>query len=359
MKEKACQALGLYGRILHLPAMTTPDEFKARIEELNGDDMVDGILVQLPLPGLNTHEVISWIRPDKDVDGIHPYSLGLLLQNQPGLRACTPLGVLELIKSTGVRIEGKDVVVIGRSLIVGKPLAAMLTNENGTVTICHSKTKNLAQVAARADILIAAMGKPGFVGPEFVKDGAVVIDVGSNAVSDAAVVRALFGDDPKREKDIQDKGYTWVGDVQPRVIEKAGWLTPSPGGVGPLTIAMLMKNTLEAFKRRRGSGRSTKISCGALRILWYKSTLKENDHAKSMRNLEKGPVFGHNVSHSHKASPKKWKPNLQHVKAQTPKGASRSGFARDACAPGRSRKPSDPRLDPLHGKDVLDGRRCL
>lgn len=251
MKEKACQTLGLYGRILYLPAMTTRDELKARIEEMNGDDMVDAILVQLPLPkGFDTYEVISWIRPDKDVDGIHPFSLGLLLQNLPGLRACTPLGVLELIKSTGERIEGKDVVVIGRSLIVGKPLATMLTNENGTVTICHSKTKNLAQVAARADILIAAMGKPGFVGPDFVKEGALVIDVGSNAVSDAAVVRELFGSDPKREKEIQDKGYTWVGDVQPRVIEKAGWLTPSPGGVGPLTIAMLMKNTLEAFKRR-------------------------------------------------------------------------------------------------------------
>jgi len=253
MKEKACQSLGLYGRILTLPGTTMSDQLKLEIGALNEDDRVDGILVQLPLPrGFNTHEVISWIDPKKDVDGIHPVSLGLLLQNLPGLRACTPLGVLELIKSTGERIEGKDVVVIGRSLIVGKPLAAMITNENGTVTICHSKTKNLAGVAARADILIAAMGKPGFVGPEFVKEGALVIDVGSNAVTDPAVVRALFGGDPKREKEIQDKGYTWVGDVQPRVIDKAAWLTPSPGGVGPLTIAMLMKNTLDAFKARRG-----------------------------------------------------------------------------------------------------------
>ena len=252
MKEKACQSLGFFGQILYLPGDTTRDGLKIRIEALNDDGKVDGILVQLPLPkGFDTHEVISWIDPEKDVDGIHPYSLGLLLQNLPGPRACTPLGVLELIKSTGERIEGKDVVVIGRSLIVGKPLAAMITNENGTVTICHSKTKDLAGVAARADILVAAMGKPGFVGPEYVKAGAVVIDVGSNAVTDPAVVRALFGDDPKRGKEIQDKGYTWVGDVQPRVIDKAKWLTPSPGGVGPLTIAMLMKNTLEAFKRRR------------------------------------------------------------------------------------------------------------
>jgi len=253
MKEKACQSLGLNGRIISLPGDTAGAELKAKIDALNADNDVDGILVQLPLPkGFDTHEVISWIDPRKDVDGIHPVNLGLLLQNLPGPRACTPLGVLELIKSTGERIEGRDVVVIGRSLIVGKPLAAMITNENGTVTICHSKTKDLPGTAARADILIAAMGKPGFIGPDYVKEGAVVIDVGSNAVTDPAVVRELFGEDPKREKEIQDKGYTWIGDVQPRVIGKAGWLTPSPGGVGPLTIAMLMKNTLEAFKRRRG-----------------------------------------------------------------------------------------------------------
>jgi methylenetetrahydrofolate dehydrogenase (NADP+)/methenyltetrahydrofolate cyclohydrolase len=253
MKEKACQSLGLSGRILALAADAPPGDLKKIIDGLNADDSVDAILVQLPLPkSFGTQAVISWIDPRKDVDGIHPASLGLLLQNEPGSRACTPLGCLELIKSTGVAIEGKDVVVIGRSLIVGKPLAAMITNENGTVTICHSKTKNLAQVAARADILVAAMGKPGFVGPEFVKEGAVVIDVGSNSVADKDVVRGLFGEDAKRLKEIDDRGYTWIGDVQPRVIDKAGWLTPSPGGVGPLTIAMLMSNTLDCFKRRRG-----------------------------------------------------------------------------------------------------------
>jgi methylenetetrahydrofolate dehydrogenase (NADP+)/methenyltetrahydrofolate cyclohydrolase len=228
-------------------------ELTTRIDELNAADHVDGILIQLPLPGhLNSHEVISRLRPDKDVDGFHPYSLGLLLENRPGLRPCTPTGIVELIKSTGVRIEGSDVVVIGRSMIVGKPLAAMITNESGTVTICHSKTRNLIEVASRADVLIAAMGKPGFVGPEFVKEGAVVIDVGSNAVSDRAVVRAIFGEDPKREKDLLEKGYTWVGDVRPSVLDKAGRLTPSPGGVGPLTIAFLMKSTLEAYRLRRG-----------------------------------------------------------------------------------------------------------
>jgi methylenetetrahydrofolate dehydrogenase (NADP+)/methenyltetrahydrofolate cyclohydrolase len=251
-KEKACQDLGLWAEVLRLPAETTSAQLRAKIDDLNAAGHVDGILVQLPLPpGLNSHQVISWIQPDKDVDGIHPYSLGLLMENQPGLRPCTPLGIVELIKSTGVRIEGSDVVVIGRSMIVGKPLAVMITNENGTVTLCHSQTKDLPQTAARADILIAAMGKAAFVGPNFVKPGAVVIDVGTNSFSDRDKIKELFGDDPKREKDLQDKGYTVVGDVDPRVIEKAAFLTPVPGGVGPLTIAMLMRNTLEAFKRRR------------------------------------------------------------------------------------------------------------
>jgi methylenetetrahydrofolate dehydrogenase (NADP+)/methenyltetrahydrofolate cyclohydrolase len=253
MKEKACQSLGLVGRIETYPADIARLDLKARLMALNADDQVDGILVQLPLPkGHDTQDVISWIDPAKDVDGIHPISLGLLVQNQPCLSACTPRGCLELIRSTGTAIEGQNVVVIGRSLIVGKPLSLMVTNENGTVTICHSKTRDLAGVCAKADILIAAMGKPGFVGPEFVKEGAVVIDVGSNAVGDKELVRRLFGPDAKREGEIDAKGYTWVGDVRPEVIHKAAWLTPSPGGVGPLTIAMLMRNTLDAFKRRRG-----------------------------------------------------------------------------------------------------------
>lgn len=251
-KEKACQNLGLWSQILTFPAGVPAAELRAKIDELNENDRVDGILVQLPLPpGLNSHEVISWIRPEKDVDGIHPYSLGLLLENQPGLRTCTPQGVIELLKFNQITIAGRDVVVIGRSLIVGKPLAAMLTNENGTVTVCHSKTKDLPQVAARADILVAAMGKTAFVGAEFVKPGAAVVDVGINSVSDRARVEELFGQDPKRQKDLLEKGYTLVGDVDPRVIDKAGYLTPVPGGVGLLTIAMLMKNTLDAFKHRR------------------------------------------------------------------------------------------------------------
>jgi methylenetetrahydrofolate dehydrogenase (NADP+)/methenyltetrahydrofolate cyclohydrolase len=253
MKEKACRALGLWSEVLRLPAGTPRAGLKARIDELNAADHVDGILVQLPLPApLDSHEAISWLQPDKDVDGFHPISLGLLMENRPGLRPCTPTGIVELVKSTGVPLEGAEVVVVGRSMIVGKPLAAMMTNANATVTICHSKTRDLARVTSRADILVAAMGRPGFLGPEHVKEGAVVVDVGSNAVSDPAVVRAIFGADARREQDVRERGFTWAGDVHPRVIDKAGWLTPSPGGVGPLTIAYLMKSTLEAYMLRRG-----------------------------------------------------------------------------------------------------------
>ena len=251
-KEKASQALGIASQILTLPADIEARTLKARIEELNRREDVDGILVQLPLPGhLKAHDIICAILPEKDVDGFHPFSLGSLLANQEGLKPCTPMGIIELIRFNQIPIEGKEVVIIGRSLIVGKPLAAMMTNENATVTICHSKTKDLAAVAARADILVAAMGKPAFVKPEFVKEGAVVIDVGINQLADAAKVRELFGEDEKRLKDLADKGYTVVGDVDPRALERAEAMTPVPGGVGLLTVAMLMKNTLEAFKRRR------------------------------------------------------------------------------------------------------------
>jgi len=252
-KEKTSRALGIAGEILTLPASVDAGGLKKKIAELNTRDDVDGILVQLPLPPhLDAHEIICTISPEKDVDGFHPFSLGNLLSNQEGLKPCTPMGILELLKFYQIPVEGQDVVVIGRSLIVGKPLAAMLTNENATVTICHSKTRNLAGIASRADILIAAMGRPAFVRPDFVKEGAAVIDVGINQLADRAQIEELFGKDEKRQKDFAEKGYTVVGDVHPCVFEKAAWMTPVPGGVGLLTVAMLMKNTLEAFKRRRG-----------------------------------------------------------------------------------------------------------
>lgn len=251
-KEKTSQNMGIVSKILSFPADISTSSLKAQIEELNRNGDIDGILVQLPLPsGWPTHEIISTISPEKDVDGIHPYNLGNLLMNKEGLRPCTPHGIIELLKFHQIGIEGREVVIIGRSLIVGKPMAAMMTNENGTVTVCHTKTRNLSQVASRADILVAAMGQAIFVQPEFVKPGAVVIDVGMNSLSDKSKVREIFGDDPKREQDLAEKGYTLVGDVHPRAIERAAYLTPVPGGVGLLTVAMLMKNTLQAFKKRR------------------------------------------------------------------------------------------------------------
>jgi methylenetetrahydrofolate dehydrogenase (NADP+)/methenyltetrahydrofolate cyclohydrolase len=251
-KEKASQAVGIRGEILTLPGTIEALALKEKIGELNANDAVDGILVQLPLPGhLNAHDIICTIAPEKDADGFHPFSLGNLLMNQAGPRPCTPQGIIELLKFYDIPLEGQEVVVIGRSLIVGKPLAAMLTNENATVTLCHSKTRNLAKVASRADILIAAIGRAAFVTPDFVKEGATVIDVGINQLSDQDRVAVLFGKDDKRERELVQKGYTVVGDVDPRVFEKAGRMTPVPGGVGLLTVAMLMKNTLEAFKRRR------------------------------------------------------------------------------------------------------------
>jgi methylenetetrahydrofolate dehydrogenase (NADP+) / methenyltetrahydrofolate cyclohydrolase len=252
-KEKACQAVGIASQILTYPGDLEPGALKAAIEDLNRRDDVDGILVQLPIPAhLNPHDIICAISAAKDVDGIHPFNLGNLLANQDGPKPCTPLGIIELLKFNRVPLEGRDAVVIGRSLIVGKPVAAMLTNENATVSVCHSKTKDLAEVVRRADILVAAIGKPAFVRAEFIKPGATVIDVGINRVSDSGLVRELFGDDPKRREDLDKKGYTVVGDVDPRAIERAALMTPVPGGVGLLTVAVLMKNTLEAFKRRRG-----------------------------------------------------------------------------------------------------------
>lgn len=252
-KERTSQALGISSRILTLPASIERDALVARIVELNGQEEVDGILVQLPLPShLNAQDIICAISPEKDVDGFHPFNLGNLLANQPGLKPCTPMGIIELLKYNQIPIEGQEAVVIGRSLIVGKPLAAMLTNENATVTVCHSRTKELARVAARADILIAAMGRAAFITPEFIKEGATVIDVGINQLADADKVRQLFGEDERRQQDIREKGYTVVGDVDPRAIDRAAFMTPVPGGVGLLTVAMLMKNTLEAFRRRCG-----------------------------------------------------------------------------------------------------------
>ncbi|MGD2294435.1 MAG: bifunctional 5,10-methylenetetrahydrofolate dehydrogenase/5,10-methenyltetrahydrofolate cyclohydrolase [Candidatus Aminicenantes bacterium] len=252
MKQRASEKLGIASEVVTLPTDTQPASLRETIEELNVRNDVDGILVQLPLPShLSSYEAITTIRPEKDVDGIHPVSLGNLLMNEQGLRPATPTGIMELIKSRNIAIEGQRVVIIGRSLIVGKPLAAMMTNAHGTVTVCHSRTKDLPRVAAEADILVAAMGKPAFVTPEFIKEGATVVDVGTSQLEDREKAMELFGPEKKRMEDFEKKGYTVVGDVHPKAIEKAAFVTPVPGGIGPLTIALLMRNTLDAFKNRR------------------------------------------------------------------------------------------------------------
>jgi methylenetetrahydrofolate dehydrogenase (NADP+)/methenyltetrahydrofolate cyclohydrolase len=254
MKKNACEKLGIASEVISLPEDTQPETLQETICKLNAKTEIDGILVQLPLPSqLNPYEAISAIHPDKDVDGIHPISLGNLLMNEKGLRPATPTGIMELLKSRNIEVEGKNIVIIGRSLIVGKPLALMMTNAHGTVTLCHSRTKNLSEVAATADILIAAMGKPAFVTTEFVKEGAVVVDVGTSQFEDKEKILELFGPDSKRLEEFAQKGYTVIGDVHPKVFEKAAFVTPVPGGIGPLTIAFLMKNTLDAYKMRRGN----------------------------------------------------------------------------------------------------------
>jgi methylenetetrahydrofolate dehydrogenase (NADP+)/methenyltetrahydrofolate cyclohydrolase len=254
-KERNCERLGIRSEILFLPENIEVSILKAKIEELKSREDIDGILVQLPLPSsFNAPEIIAFIPPEKDVDGFHPYNLGNLMMNQEGLKPCTPLGIIELLKSREIQIVGKRVVIVGRSRIVGKPLAAMITNENGTVTICHSKTENLPQVTSEADILVGAIGRGAFITSEFVKPGAVVVDVGMNNLTDKSKVEQMFGGDEKRMKDVREKGYTLIGDVHPQVIDKAEFLTPVPGGVGPLTVAMLMRNTLQAFKLRRSLG---------------------------------------------------------------------------------------------------------
>lgn len=254
-KVKTSEELGLISEHRHLPEETTQKELLDLVEALNDRDDVDGILVQLPLPKhLNEKEILEKIDPAKDVDGFHPINVGRLSQGQPSLVPCTPAGVIEILKFYEIPIAGKHAVVIGRSNIVGKPMAMLLLQENATVTVCHSRTQNIAEITSQADILIAAVGITNFVRADFIKDGAAVIDVGMNNAETEEIARELFGEDEleKRLNTIAKRGATLVGDVNPKEAkEKAGYFTPVPGGVGLLTVAMLMKNTLEAAKMRR------------------------------------------------------------------------------------------------------------
>lgn len=227
-KKKACAEVGFTSYEYALPEETTEAELLELVEKLNNDDRVNGILVQLPLPKqINENAIINAIRPDKDVDAFHPENVGHIMIGDFSFLPCTPAGVMELIAETGVDVCGKNCVVIGRSNIVGKPMAMLLLHKNGTVTICHSRTKNLAEICSKADILVAAVGKAGFVTPDMVKEGSVVIDVGMNRNAEGKL----------------------CGDVDyAACFDKAGYITPVPGGVGPMTIAMLMRNTLTAAK---------------------------------------------------------------------------------------------------------------
>jgi methylenetetrahydrofolate dehydrogenase (NADP+)/methenyltetrahydrofolate cyclohydrolase len=213
--------------------------------------------VQLPLPPqVDTKRVLEAVDPAKDVDGFHPVNLGRLVSGRPGLVACTPAGCMEILRRSGIPVEGTEAVVVGRSDIVGKPVALLLMHANATVTICHSKTRDLRGVVRRADIVIAAIGRAAMIEPDWVRPGATVIDVGINRVIDAADARKIFANDPAKLAQFHDKGAVLVGDVHPGVAEVAGAITPVPGGVGPLTIAMLMSNTVKAARLRRGRGQA-------------------------------------------------------------------------------------------------------
>ena len=253
-KVKAGTESGLRVDLERLPAAASLDDLMAVVQRLNTSAVHDGILVQAPLPASMgksaSQRVFDSIDPDKDVDGFHPVNVGKLVQGRAHLMPCTPSGVIEMMARANLRIAGTRAVVIGRSEIVGKPMAMLLLQRDATVTICHSKTADLAGVAREADIVVAAIGRPGFVTTAFVKPGATVIDVGINRVTDGAIARTLFAAGAQRLADFERRGSLVVGDVHPSVADVAGALTPVPGGVGPLTIAMLLKNTLRAAQER-------------------------------------------------------------------------------------------------------------
>ena len=253
-KVRGCAEIGMLSRTLRLPAETSEADLLALVDELNDDDAVDGILVQLPLPRqIEEKKVLHRISPEKDVDGFHPVNVGRLWLDEEGFTPATPTGVVDLLKRMGIPLSGRRAVIVGRSAIVGKPMSGLLLRENCTVTICHSRTADLPAVTREADIVVAAIGRAGMIRAEHVREGAVVIDVGINRVSDAAEAERLFPGDEERRKQFASKGYILVGDVDfTQVAPKASAITPVPGGVGPLTVAMVLFNTLKAARRRQG-----------------------------------------------------------------------------------------------------------
>jgi methylenetetrahydrofolate dehydrogenase (NADP+) / methenyltetrahydrofolate cyclohydrolase len=253
-KVQTCAELGLYSDLITPPETVTTEEMLDLVTALNGRDDIDGILIQLPLPRqVEAKALLDAVDPAKDVDGFHPVNAGRLLAGRPALVPCTPAGVIEILKRSGIAIAGAQAVVLGRSDIVGKPMAMLLLHENATVTICHSKTRDLAAMTRQADILVAAIGRAGLVTPEMVKPGATLIDVGMNRLDTREEFDRFFKGNAKREAAFERRGSVVIGDIDPRAFEVAGAYTPVPGGVGPLTIAMLMANTVRAAKMRRGN----------------------------------------------------------------------------------------------------------
>jgi len=251
-KVQACAELGIYSDLITPPETITTEQMLELVASLNARDAIDGILIQLPLPAhVDTKALLDAVAPAKYVDGFHPINSGRLLAGRPALAPCTPAGIIEILKRSGIPIAGKHAVVVGRSDIVGKPAAMLLLHENATVTICHSKTRNLGEVTRQADILVAAIGRPGFITAEMVKPGATIIDVGMNRITDRAEFDRFFLGNAKREAAFANRGSVVVGDVHPKAFELAEAYTPVPGGVGLLTIAMLMANTVRAAKMRR------------------------------------------------------------------------------------------------------------
>lgn len=253
-KARACQEVGVRSETHALPADIDGAALADAIAKLNADEDVDGILLQLPLPApLDGRTFLDLIDPARDVDGFHPLNVGLLQQGRPAFVPCTPAGVMELLDASGVALAGAHAVVVGRSDIVGKPMAALLLQRHATVTVCHSRTRDLAAVCRTADVLVAAVGKAGLVGGDFVKRGAVVIDVGVNRVTDPELVERLFPGDEGRRAQLARRGSTLVGDVDFTAASRlAAAITPVPGGIGPLTIAGLLSNTVRAACQRRG-----------------------------------------------------------------------------------------------------------
>jgi methylenetetrahydrofolate dehydrogenase (NADP+)/methenyltetrahydrofolate cyclohydrolase len=251
-KVRACREIGIESKPHHLPASSSEEELLNLIDVLNVQKEVDGILLQLPLPSsISKTKALDAISPDKDVDGLHPRNVGLLVQGRAELIACTPSGVIEALRRSNVPMAGQNVVIVGRSDLVGKPLALLLMQENATVTICHSRTQNLQQVVSNGDIVIAAMGKPAFIGPDFIREGAIIVDVGTTVLKEESEVTRIFGTSSKKLDDFRQGKTVLAGDIHPAAYQRASMYTPVPGGVGPLTITMLLKNTLRAAQLRR------------------------------------------------------------------------------------------------------------